>query len=359
MINRRIPAFVLMGLAVTACQEQSEDKAMGLPRPVLTVTVHQQQQSDLTFAGVIDSRYRTNLGFRTLGRIDHRFVAVGDRVRQGQVLASLDPATLEQAVRSAQATVSISSAQVEAAALTDERNARLVANKAISTSDAEAARAAHESAEASLVRARADLARAREQLGYASLTTQYDGVVTAVQAEVGQVVAAGTAVMTVARTDMLEAVIDVPTALANEMKPGLELGIRLQIAPEVESKGVVREVSPAADPTTRTRRVRLSLDDTPPGFRIGSTIAAIWNRAVSPYVEIPGTALLNIDGRNRVWVVDPDTKTLASKQVEVARDNGSTVRIASGLASGERIVVAGVNSLQEGEVVALPTENSN
>ncbi len=354
----RVGALLAAGVAAAACQPKSEDQAAAPARPVLVVPAVQQQQVGSTFAGVVEPRFRTPLGFQVLGRISHRFVAVGDRLRPGQVLASLDPLTLQQAVRSAKAAADANAAQAEAATATDERSLKLRVTNAISASDADASKAAREVANASLAGAKADLARAQEQLNYADLTASYDGVVIEIQAEVGQVVDAGIPVMTVARTDALDAIIDVPSALAGELSPDETLTVSLQLDQRVQAIGTVREVAPAADPSTRTRRVRLELNNPPSGFRIGTTVTAILKRAVAPYIALPSTALFKAAGQTRVWVVDLDKNTVLSRPVKLSQSSGRTIRVVSGLNSGDLVVIAGANSLTEGELVALSGETS-
>ncbi len=354
----RIGALFAAGVTAVACQPKSEDQGAAPARPVLVVPAVQQQQTDWKFAGVVEPRYRTALGFQTLGRINHRFVTVGDRLRRGQVLASLDPLILRQAVRSAEAAVDANAAQAEAAIATDERSLKLRANNAISASAADATQAAREVAAASLAGARADLARAQEQLNDAKLTADYDGVVTEVQAEVGQVVNAGVPVMTVARTDALDAIIDVPSALAVELSSGETLTVRLQLDPKLQVVGTVREIAPAADPSTRTSRIRLELNNPPSGFRIGTTVTATLSRAVAPYIALPRTAVFEAAGQTSVWVVDLENHTVSSRPVKLSQSSGRTIRIESGLNSGDLVVIAGANSLTEGEPVALSGETS-
>lgn len=347
---------LLATTALAGCDQDANGQSAPAPRPVLTLTAQPEDTLALTFAGVVEPRYRTSLGFQVLGRIDQRLVAVGDRVKRGQVLATIDPSGLQQALDSAKAAVRAASAQLDAAKATYARNQKLRAGNIVSASDEESARAALDTANAALTRASSAEARAQEQLSYSRLTSEYDGVVTAIQAEVGQVVNAGTPVMTVARATALDAVIDVPIDTLHELTPGTRLSVELQIDPATRADAVVREIAPAADIFTKTRRVRLDLSNPPAEFRIGTTISATWTRPRTAFVDIPRSALFEAGGKTSVWVVDPDKRTLHSRQVKIDETNEKSVHVSSGIGQGDLVVVAGVKSLQDGQTVTLSAE---
>jgi RND family efflux transporter MFP subunit len=116
----------------------------------------------------------------------------------------------------------------------------------------------------------------------------------------------------------------------------------------------VREIAPQADPTTRTRRVRITLDSPAKSFRLGTTITATVTTQASPGIELPATALLERDGKTMVWVVDPATRMVSTQDVTIAARERSFVRVLNGLPAGSRIVTAGVNSLTPGQTVKIP-----
>ena len=345
---------VCLGLA--GCGDAGTAASTPAPRRVLTTVAERATTSRVSFAGVVEPRYQTALGFETLGRIIRRSVGVGDRVRAGDVLVRLDPTPYEQAVRASGGALEAAVAQAENAAATDVRRQELATRNAVSVSDADAARLARSTSASAATRARADLTRAYEQLARADLTARTDGVVTAVEAEVGQVVAAGRTVLRVARTDALEAVVDVPPGLAGELAPGTTFDVSLQLLADLKVQGTVREIAPSEDPSTRTRRIRLALSDPPPDFRIGTTVTATLERPVPAFVELPLSALLERDGETRVWTVDPTTGVATTRPVRVGSRDTRTVRVLDGLAGGEIVVTAGVHGLTEGEKVALAQE---
>lgn len=348
-----VPRLVFVGalLALPGCKEQ---QAQAPPlRPVLSVVVAPQDSSILGFTGTIEPRFRASLGFLVLGRITARQVNVGDPVTRGALLAALDAVSFELAVRSAAADLSNSLAQQANAVATEMRQHTLLEQKTTTQAQFESAQQAREAADAAVVRARANLAKAQEQLGYTNLRSDFDGVVTTVDAEVGQVVAAGQTVMTVARPDIREAVFDIPEDLSGELRPDSRFEVVSQVDPATRASGTVREIAPQADPATRTRRVRITLENPPVNLRLGSTVTATLTTATAARIEVPASALLERDGKTMVWVVDATSSTVSTREVRLAGRNERAAQIADGLAPGTRVVTAGVNSLAPGQSVKV------
>jgi len=215
-----------------------------------------------------------------------------------------------------------------------------------------------DSAEASVTSARANIDKAEEQLGYTELRADFAGVVTATAAELGQVVQPGQMVVSVARPDIREAVVDLPESVGRDLRPEARFDVALQLDPSVQAAGSVREIAPQADPATRTRRVRITLDNPPESFRLGTTITATVTTQAVPGIELPVSALLERDGRTMVWVVDPTTKMVSTRDVTIVARDGSSVRVLNGLTRGTRVVTAGVNSLTPNQTVKIADEVS-
>ncbi|MBZ6079037.1 efflux RND transporter periplasmic adaptor subunit [Microvirga puerhi] len=342
---------------LAACQDQQHAKAPA-PRPALSLAVTSQAVQTVGFAGTVEPRYRSDLGFRVLGRIISRDVNVGDVVRKGQRLATLDPVAYQLAVRSAQADLASATARLENAAATEARQRTLLQQNIANQAQYDAAREARETAEAGVTSAKANLDKSEEQFGYTELRADFDGVVTATAAELGQVVQPGQTVVTVARPDIREAVVDLPDSIARELKPGDRLDIALQLDPSVQATGSVREIAPQADPTTRTLRVRITLANPPESFRLGTTITATVRTQAAPGIELPVSALLERDGRTMVWIVDPALRTVSTRDVTVVARDGSAVRVLDGIAPGTRVVTAGVHSLTPDQTVKIADEVS-
>ena len=340
---------------LAACQEKQHAEAPA-PRPVLSVVVSPQTVRTVGFAGTVEPRYKSDLGFRVFGRIISRDVNVGDVVKKGQFLATLDPITYQLAVRSAQADLASATARLENAAATEARQRTLLQQNIANQAQFDAARQSRETTEAGVTTAKANLDKAEEYLGYTELRADFGGVVTATAAEVGQVVQPGQTVVTVARPDIREAVVDLPESIGWGLRPGARFDIALQVDPSVRASGSVREIAPQADPTTRTLRVRIALDKPPESFRLGTTITATVTTQAAPGIELPVSALLERDGKAMVWIVDPAARTVSTRDVRVVARDGSSVRVLDGLTPGTRVVVAGVNSLTPGQTVKITDE---
>ena len=210
------------GLALlSACSGSGDDEAAAPepPRPVLTTVVAPSDPQVLGYSGTIAPRYESALGFRSLGRIVSREVDVGDRVEEGEQLAAIDAETLTADVRSAKAQVANAEIQDRTAKASLQRAQTLFNdNKTVSQADLDSARQGASAAAAELVSAKAQLSKAEDALSYAVLTAPFAGVITERDGNVGQVVAAGQTVMKLARTDQLEAVVDIPAAEAGGLR---------------------------------------------------------------------------------------------------------------------------------------------
>ncbi|RUU65234.1 efflux RND transporter periplasmic adaptor subunit [Mesorhizobium sp. M2C.T.Ca.TU.009.01.2.1] len=351
----RLPriAPLLALLALAGCS-RSEEKPPEIVRPVLSVVIEPKTVETFGFAGSVEPQYSADLAFRLLGRVVSRDVKVGDLVTKGTTIAALDPTALELAVQASKADLSNAQAQFANAAASEERQRALLASANTSQSVFDAAQQARQAAAAGVERANAALAKSQEQLGYARLFSDFDGVVTAVGAEVGQTVSPGQTIVTVARTDPREAVVDIPDQLTGDLTVGTPFEIILQSLPTIKTDAKLREVAPQSEGATRTRRVRLTLINPPSAFRLGSTITATRMTKVAPTIELPMSALLEKDGSQKVWIVDPQSSSVSAHEIKVAAKSGGSFTVAEGLEAGMRVVTAGVHSLSEGQKVKVP-----
>ncbi len=349
-------AHLMLVLAATAalagCGEQAAAPAVP-PRPVLTAVVQPMSREVLEVAGTIEPQVQTDLSFRVLGRLLVRSVNVGDVVAKDQVVAAIDDTALKLSVRSALAEVANAQAQLTNASGTEDRQRTLLETAATSRATFETAEQGRSAAEASLARAQANLVKAREQLGYAQLKAEFAGVVTAVGAELGQVVSPGRSVVTIARPDIREAVVDIGEDFIGDIRIGSPFQVSLQLDGAPVVTGRVREIAPQADSVTRTRRVRITLDHPPAVYRLGSTVAARPADTLAADLLIPGSAVFTRDGKSFVWCVAADGRTVHAQQVTVSAASGDKARVTSGLAAGTRLVTAGVHSLSEGQKIRL------
>ena len=234
----------------------------------------------------------------------------------------------------------------------EDRKRRLVASDATSRQSVDNAEQVRAGAESTMARAQANLTKAVEQLGYAQLKAEFAGVVIAVAADVGQVISPGQNVVTVARPDVREAVVDVGSEFPVPLHIGLPFRVSLQLLPEVSAEGLIREIAPQSDPMTRTRRVRISLNDPPPGFRLGTTVTATLTEGQTLVMQVPASAVLIKDGASFVWVVDPASSTVSLNKVELTSGERG-LRVTAGLTPGTRVATVGIHSLKPGQKVRI------
>jgi RND family efflux transporter MFP subunit len=323
-------------------------------RPVLSIIVQRQTaQAAESLTGSVEPRYQVDLGFQTPGRMLSRNANVGDRVVKGQQLATVDPTVQRQAVVAAQAQLVNAEAVKTNAEATFERKRSLAATGTGTQADLDAATASRDSARASVDEAKASLQKAIEQLAYTYLISGYDGVIVAWPAEVGEVVAVGQAIVTIARPNPRDAVFDVPDDKLGAFPPGAVFPVSLLAAADITAQATVREIAPQSDAATRTRRIRLTLNNPSQAFRLGTTIRLVVATGQPGQIEIPADAVLDEGGATRVWLVGTDSKVVQRRLTLGARD-GDRVVVTGGLSGGERLIVVGIHSLSDGQQVKVP-----
>ena len=350
------PRLLLTGLALallSACQPEA-DTAPPQVRPVRTVTVVKRDVGEtVSFTGRIQAENETRLSFRISGRMVERSVNVGDHVEPGQVVAKLEPQDELNALRTAQASVAAAQGQLNQAQSNFDRQQTLLARDIASRAQFEQAESALKTARAQLDTAEAQLKAAKDRVSYTELRVDSAGTVIATGAEAGEVVQAGQMVIRVARKDGRDAVFDVPAQLLRSAPSDPLISVSLSDDPAVTAIGRVREVSPQADPVTRTFEVKVGLTDPPAAMRLGATVVGRMKLDTAPVIEIPATALTEFDRRPAVWVVDPSSLTVSLRNVEVARNDPATIAISQGLDSGEIVVTAGTQALHPGQKTRL------
>jgi len=306
------------------------------------VRVQQVQSSEfaasVTLTGDVQARVQTDLSFRVGGKIIQRMVDVGDRVAARQVLARLDPKDLQTNVDSANAAVFAEQARVKQTSAAFVRQQKLLPKGYTSQSDYDSAQA--------------QLANAREQLGYTALVAEVPGVITARQAEVGQVMQATQPIFSLAQDGERDAVFNVYESLVMQ-PPGQEtIHIALLDNPKVTTTGKVREVTPVVSAQSGTVQVKVKLDSLPAGMELGSVVSATARANAKASVVLPWSALAKDLRDPAVWLVGADGKAQLHK-VKVGRYLTGKVIISEGLEGGEQVVVAGGQLLYPGVPVEI------
>lgn len=347
--------LLVLGLtaALAGCDEEESTEVSEL-RPVRTVIVEESTAGEtITLSGTVESQVEVDLGFRIGGRLVERLVSVGDTVEPGQLIARLDPADEENALRGAEAAQIAAAAQLSEVRATYDRQRQLFERDIISLAGLERAEQVFTSAQSAFDAAEAQVGIARRRLADTVLEADAAGVVTAVGAEAGEVVTAGRRIVQIARDEGKDAVFDVPATIVASSPADPEVTVTLSLNPGVTAMGRVREIAPRADPATGTIRVRVGLIDPPAEIRLGSTVNGRVHFGSTGGIEIPASALTSSDGAPAVWVVHPDNNTVALRTVEVTRFAPATVGIAYGIEVGERIVTAGVQALRPEQQVRV------
>jgi len=351
---RRIGIPLALLVALGACK--AEKPALDV-RSARTVIVEPKRiDTDRRAVGEVKPRYESDLSFRVAGKVLVRRVDVGAIVRQGDTLATLDTQDFQNRLRSAEADVGSAEAELVETQGNEARKGKLLKDGFTPQATYDSALRNLRSAEAKLTSAKANLDLTRDQLRYTELTADFDGVITAVGAEPGQNVNAGQMVVKLARPTDKDAVFNIAETAFTGHHPtteDAEVLVWPLSNPELKIEGIAREISPIADSTTRTYTVKVSLKNAPPQLRFGMSIGGRWKASSGPVVALPLSALVEQNGTPAVWVVDERSGSVALRPVTVARYETDMVVIADGLAKGDIVVTAGVNTLRQGQKVRV------
>ncbi len=357
--RRRRAALTLVlaaGLATAAAgcaRGEPEVERTEAPRPVRTITVTAAASADdWSLPGEIRPRIEVRYGFRVGGRLLERKVQVGDRVVPGQLLARLDPRDLTPALEAQRAQEAAARTELVLASADLQRAEKLRSGNFVSDANVDRARATVRAAQARLDAAGAQVQQARNSLAFQHLTADSAGVVVGVDAEAGQVLAVGQTVIRIAQQGEFEAAIHIAESDLDRARHNPRWTVTLTSLPEQRWEARLRELSPAAEPASRTYPARVTL--------IGDTAAVAYGMSATVHgssvgderIRVPLTALFSRDGQPRVWLVTPEG-AVASRSVTTGRLGDDSIEILYGLAGGEQLVTAGANLLRENQRVKL------
>jgi len=353
-------------LPLTACSHHASPAPP--PPLVVALSVHPQNgggPNALRFPAEVASRYTSAMSFRVAGKIIERKVRLGDTVRQGQTLARLDPSDAQQQATGAQAALDAAKHRLTFAQQQLDRDRAQSEQNLISTLQLEQTQDAYAAALDARDQAAAQQAVAQNNLQYNTLRAEHDGFITSENADTGQVVAAGQAVYGLAWSGDTDVTIDAPEGRLGSITVGQPAIVTFPALPDRRFEARVREVAPAADPQSRTYRVKLSL--TPPDRDVrlgmtgeatlanadgqgGSTAAGGIGKGNAVFV-VPATAIFHQGAQPAVWVVRPKDSTLELRPVATSRYDAATATVTSGLQDGDQVVLAGVHTVFAGESV--------
>jgi len=355
----RIAAVALLPIVLAACQRAAPPPEER--RPIRTIVVAPQATPALAeFSGEVKPRVETRAGFQVPGRITQRLVEVGQAVKTGQPLATLDAQDYRLAADAANAALTAAQVDRDQQRADYKRFEELQAKGFISQAELDRRRASLDAAEAKYRQADASAHSSGNQTAYSVLRAPHDAVVVGIDAEPGQVVTAGQSVVRLARTGAKdsdgekEVLIGIPEQQLALLKAARDVQVRLW-AGGAPIQGRVREIAPVAEPATRTFPARITLIDPPADVALGmtATVAFTTPSAQPATVIVPLQALQAEAGQTHVWLYDAAGQTVHRRPVRIVNVAGNDVVIGEGLKPGDTIVTAGVHQLKEGQPVRL------
>lgn len=354
---RRMAVVLLTcGIVTTSASLSGCSKPIEKAEEIRPVRVMKLQSSnvdvDAEFPGEVRARIESRLGFRVGGKIVSRKVDVGSVVTRGQILMQLDPQDLQLAQAQSIAGLRASESNRDLAKAELKRYQDLRDKNFVSQALLDSKETAYKAAQASYEQAAAANKNQSNQTAYTTLVADADGVVTGVDAEVGQVVAAGSPVVRVAQLGEKEIVIGIPEDKVDTLRRVSDVKVRIWAHPNDLIDGKIREISPIADPVTRTFTAKVSIPAAPADVRLGMTAYVNFaSKTTTPWIKVPLTALFQDKGGSAVWVVENNTARLVP--VQTAAPTGNDILLSGGVSNGQVVVTAGVNSLKPGQKVSI------
>ncbi|MBR1645450.1 MAG: efflux RND transporter periplasmic adaptor subunit [Selenomonadaceae bacterium] len=345
MRNFFVAGIIVANFFVAGCHEV----VVPLKPPVVKIqqVSFVESASQENYSGVVKGRYETNLSFQVGGKIISRNVQTGDIVHAGEILMTLDPKDIVEQSHSAAAQVSSAKAQLELAKANLDRYTELFKSEAIAAAVLDQYKTQFDAAQANYDAAVAQAQQSQNALEYTHLTANADGIISAVNAEIGQVVAAGQTVLTLVQTNDFDVVVDVPENKISNVQIGQRVTITFWATGDGMS-GTVREISPMADSASRTFAVKISLPDVT-NIRLGMTASVSMSPKISnDAIILPLSAIYQTGDVAKVWLVDENKVRLQTVDVTAFDENNVQVR---GLKSGDKVVTAGVHKLRDGQEV--------
>jgi RND family efflux transporter MFP subunit len=307
----------------------------------------------LSFTGRVEAEDEVALAFRISGRLLKNDGNLGDRVQPGQVLAKLEPQNELNTLRQAQAGLAAAQGQLTQARNHFDRQETLLGQGWTTRANFDVATQALQTAQSQVDAAEAQLKSAHDLVSFTELKADAPGVITGIGPSAGEVVQAGQMIARLARQDGRDAVFDVPAQLIRSAPTDPQITVSLTDDPTVTARGRVREVAAQANAVTRTFEVKVGLTDPPPAMRLGATVTGRMETDAVPIIEIPATALTKSNQQPAVWIVDPSSRTVSIRNVEVLRFEEAQVVVSQGVDTGEIVVTAGVQALHPGQKVRL------
>ena len=345
--------IVICALGLLGCGKEKITE--NRPQAVRTQQVGVSSQVlEGTYTGIVRGRYETNLSFQVGGKVLKRNVQLGDMVSDGQILMTIDARDVAETSRQGDAQVVAAKAQLDLAQSNLQRYKQLYAQEAVSAMVLEQYQTTYNSAVAQYNQAVAGAAQGHNSLGYAALSAPMSGVISAINAETGQVVGAGQTVISMVQADELEVEINIPENHLEDVPLGKTVEVSFWALKDSKIEGVIREVSPMADSLSRTYKVRVSIPNPPKGMQLGMTASVKCTEVDKGELGdlLPLSAIYQTGSNAQVWIVDKGDNTVHLKNITFENTGNNSVRV-KGLSVGDTVVISGVHKLHEGQTVRL------
>ena len=353
MSLRSLVVVLSVGVALAGCNAQGEATREPFVRPVLVAEIHYApREASRLLPGVVKARIESDLGFRVAGKIARRLVDAGAIVKKGEALAILDDSDLRLQVEQAEADLSATKSSREQQEAELARVETLRKQGWSAAADFDKIKAATDQARATFTRAERAATLARDALSYATLAADADGIVTATLAEPGQVVAAGAPVIRLAHSGEKEADVAIPEALITRARSASATATFWAL-PGVSTAAVLRELSPNADPTTRTYEARYSLANPPANLALGMSATVALAGDGENIARAPLGAVFDEGQGPTVWIVDEATGVVSSARVDVVGYDNESAFIARGAPDGALVVALGAHKLDPSQKVRV------
>lgn len=307
------------------------------------------EQAMSTFHGIVHAEYEPNLSFRVAGKIIKRNVDIGQAVKQGDVLASLDQTDYKLSADSANALLASAKSNYVTQEANLARYRQLLAQNFVSQAQYDTQKAQFDSAKAQYEQAQNQLQNSDNQVNYTTLKAPSDGVITSINMDAGQVVSAGQVVATMAVSGSKEVAIELPEVQINNYKVGMPASIKLWATSQTYS-GVVRTINQASDQQTRTYTARVVINNADDNIKYGMAAdVTIVPLNSSAGIELPLSSIYANNNKTYVWTLDKNSEANLVPVVVLETD-GSSVKVQSSeLKNGQRVVSAGANFIHQGQ----------
>lgn len=349
--TRLRPMLLMMAILPLAGCDREAGQAQTQPQPVRAVSVSvTNYQPVATITGEVQARVQADLAFRVSGKVIERRIDVGAHVKAGDLLLRLDDTEQQADVQIAEASLRAAQADVKQKTLAYQRYRTLLDTQAIAQQVFDQAQQHLATSQATLESAEATLASAKDSLSYTTLRADADGIITARNVEVGSVVSAAQAALTIAHDGPRDAVFNVYEAFFLKGEPSQNVDVWAISAPTQRASAVIRETSPVIDPNTGTIQVKLTLPNEAT-WPLGTPILGAFLAAQDKGAALPWSAMSSLDGKPAVWVIDKESRTATLRPIKIALYRSGDFIVADGLTPGDLVVTEGGKIIRPNETL--------